>query len=310
MFAADRLCFSRCSLSRNYRGPRTMMRGSVLITGGTGAFGTAFTRYLLTHHPDVTRIVIYSRNEFNQFLMAKSLDKYAHRLRFMIGDVRDKERFHRSLFGIDFVIHAAALKRIEVGHYNPDEMIKTNVDGSKNVVEAILDWHRPIKAILLSSDKAWQPISPYGISKAMAEALFINANNMRGENGPMFAVCRYGNVWNSTGSVVPKWRALIANSEPIEITDPDCTRFYMTMDEAIALVVDTYYTMRGDSKLRIPTLPAYQLGDLAVAMGATKRTITGLPPWEKLHEGMADGNTSDKARRMTIAELKAALNER
>jgi FlaA1/EpsC-like NDP-sugar epimerase len=285
-----------------------MIQGEVLITGGSGAFGCAFTRYLLTKYPDVTRIVIYSRNEFNQYLMAKSLEQYAHRLRFMIGDVRDKERFHRSLFGIDFVVHAAALKRIEVGHYNPDEMIKTNVDGSKNVVEAILDWHRPIKAILLSSDKAWQPISPYGISKAMAESLFINANNMRGDNGPMFAVCRYGNVWNSTGSVVPKWRAAISDSEPIQITDPDCTRFYMTMDEAIALIMDTYYTMKGGER-NIPTLPAYRLGDLADAVGASERTITGLPPWEKLHEGMADGNTSDIARRMTIDELKTALHE-
>jgi UDP-N-acetylglucosamine 4,6-dehydratase/5-epimerase len=283
------------------------MRGGILITGGTGTFGRAFTRYLLDQHPDVTRIVVYSRNEFNQHLMAKTLRQHDKRLRFMIGDVRDKDRLRRAIYGCDLVVHAAALKRIEVGYYNPDEMIKTNVDGSRNVVEAALDLHVPRKLILLSSDKAWQPISPYGRSKAMAEDLFINANNMRGMTELAFAVCRYGNVWNSTGSVVPLWKAALYNGEPLQITDPDCTRFYMKMDEAIALVMDTYYTMKG-GETKIPTLPAYRLGDLADAMGG-KTKVIGLPDWEKQHEGMAEGNTSDKARRMTIDELKAALND-
>ncbi len=187
------------------------MKG-VLITGGTGAFGQAFTRYLLKH-VEPSRIVIYSRNEFNQHLMAAALREHEKRLRFMIGDVRDRDRLKRALHDIDTVIHAAALKRIEVGHYNPIEMVKTNIDGAVNLIEATQDAGVK-KVILLSSDKAFQPVSPYGLSKAMAECLFIAANNIRGWEGPSYSVCRYGNVWNSTGSVVPTWKKIIADHYP------------------------------------------------------------------------------------------------
>jgi UDP-N-acetylglucosamine 4,6-dehydratase len=176
------------------------MSKGILITGGTGAFGRAFVRYLLSPHAHAfyDRIIIYSRNEFQQNLMAKELADLdvTQSLRFFIGDVRDLSRFKRAIHGCSTVIHAAALKRIEVGHYNPDEMIKTNVGGAQNVVEACLD-STVKKVVFLSSDKAYQPISPYGLSKAMAESLFINANNMRGWGGPRLAVCRYGNVWKS-----------------------------------------------------------------------------------------------------------------
>lgn len=278
---------------------------SILITGGTGAFGQAFTRYLLKH-VEPSRIVIYSRNEFNQHLMATALAKHEKRLRFMIGDVRDRDRLRRALNDVEVVVHAAALKRIEVGHYNPIEMVKTNIVGATNLIEAAQD-SGVRKVILLSSDKAFQPVSPYGLSKAMAECLFINANHTRGWNGPIFSVCRYGNVWNSTGSVVPLWKMRKVLKEAVPVTDPECTRFYMKMDEAIDLVMKAYRTMTG-GEVFVPTLPAYRLGDLAEAM-EVKMDIKGLPAWEKRHESMADGNSSDIARRMSVHELKGAINE-
>ena len=279
---------------------------NVLISGGTGAFGQAFTRYLLKHF-EPSRIVIYSRNEFNQHLMAAALAEHHKRLRFMIGDVRDRDRMRRALHGIDTVIHAAALKRIEVGHYNPIEMVKTNIYGAVNLIEATQD-EGVKKVILLSSDKAFQPVSPYGLSKAMAESLFMAANNIRGWEGPSYSICRYGNVWNSTGSVVPVWKRMLAEGcTSVPVTDPDCTRFYMKMDEAIELVMKTYREMKG-GEVYVPTLPAYRLGDLAEAMGA-RMSVKGLPAWEKKHESMAAGNSSDTAERMSVDALKGALDD-
>jgi UDP-N-acetylglucosamine 4,6-dehydratase len=182
---------------------------SVLITGGSGAFGTAFTKYLLMGNPSLPqRIAIFSRSEHRQAEMARELADTTDRLRFFIGDVRDRDRLRRAMDGIEVVIHAAALKRIEVGAYNPLEVKKTNIDGAANVIEAATDAY-VARVVALSTDKAFQPISPYGTSKAFAESLFIAANNTRGWNGPIFSVVRYGNVWNSTGSVVPKWREII-----------------------------------------------------------------------------------------------------
>lgn len=282
---------------------------SVLITGGSGAFGNAFTRHLLSLH-SVSKIVILSRGEYKQFQMAQELaplDPHA-RLRFMIGDVRDRDRLRRAMHGVDVVVHAAALKRIEVGNYNPVEMTKTNVDGAINVIEASQDAGVK-KVVALSSDKAFQPVSPYGTSKALAESIFLAANNITGWDGPRFSVCRYGNVWNSTGSVVPVWRGILATgTDTVPVTDPECTRFFMRMQEAVNLILNTIETMKG-GEMNIPTLPAYRLGDLASAMGAKIR-ITGLPKWEKKHEGMDYGNTSDRARRMTDFELKSELNEK
>lgn len=280
---------------------------SVLVTGGSGFFGTALARHLLTMHEGPTRIVIYSRGEHRQADMFRELDPLdgKDRLRFFIGDVRDRDRLRRAMEGVAVVIHAAALKRIEVGAYNPIEVKKTNIDGAVNVIEAATDAGVG-RVVALSSDKAYQPVSPYGTSKAFAESLFLAANNTRGSSGPIFAVCRYGNVFASTGSVVPIWRKMIVEgAESIPVTDPDCTRFFMTIADAIKLVLTTAEEMQG-GEIAIPTLPAYRLGDLAYAMGARIR-ITGLPRWEKLNESMAEGNSSDKARRMSIDELKDAI---
>lgn len=284
----------------SWLGPMSTPRAlNYLITGGTGSFGQAFTRRLLDTN-QANRVAILSRGEHAQASMA---DAFAdRRMRFFIGDVRDRARLRRAFEGVDVAIHAAALKRIEVGYYNPSEMIATNIDGAVNVIEAAMDAGVK-KVVALSSDKAWQPISPYGQSKALAETLFRNAYQAKTK----FAVTRYGNVAFSRGSVMPRWLELKLKGETVvPVTDPDCTRFYMTMAEAVDLVLDTVKTMRG-GELNIPTLPAYRLGDLAEAMGMKMR-ITGLPEWEKTHEGMADGNTSDKARRMTVAELREKLN--
>lgn len=276
---------------------------SILISGGTGAFGQAFTERLLNDGL-ASRICIYSRGEYNQYLMRKKF-KDDKRLRFMIGDVRDRWRLTRAMEEVDTVIHAAALKRIEVGFYNPIEMVRTNVDGAINIVEAAHD-AGVSKVVALSSDKAFQPVSPYGQSKALAESIFLAANGASGRHGPRFAVTRYGNVFRSTGSIVPIWEAMAEDgADVVPITDPEVTRFFMRMDEAVDLVLDTAESMKG-GEIAIPTLPAFRLGDLAEAMGL-KTIKIGLPTYEKLHESMAEGNSSDKARRMTIEELRAEL---
>lgn len=295
---------------------------SVLITGGSGAFGTACVRRLLGSYSGMgtlKRIVVFSRGEHRQAEMAREMAGLpgSDRLRFFIGDVRDRDRLRRAMEGIEVVIHAAALKRIEVGAYNPLEVKKTNIDGAANVIEAATD-AGVSHVVALSTDKAFEPVSPYGTSKAFAESLFLAANNTRGNNGPCFSVVRYGNVWGSTGSVVPTWRKIIGDQYPfangtcsegalpvVPVTDPECTRFFMTMDEAVKLVLHTADNS-GGGEIVIPTLPAYRLGDLAEAMGAIMQ-VTGLPSWEKRHESMSAGNSSDKARRMSITELGEAL---
>jgi UDP-N-acetylglucosamine 4,6-dehydratase len=273
---------------------------SVLITGGTGSFGQAFTKRLLQDGAE--RIVILSRNEHAQAEMRERLSD--DRLRFFIGDIRDRDRLRRAFCGVDWVIHAAALKRIEVGAYDPIEMVKTNIGGTVNVIEAAID--AGVRRVVgLSSDKAWQPISPYGQTKALAESLLLNANNLSGHGGPKFVVTRYGNVAGSRGSVIPRWKemkSLGMNSVPV--TDPDCTRFYMRMDEAVDLVIKA--TKTNSQEILIPTLPAYRLGDLADVL-KVKMDVKGLPAWEKKHEGMGFGNTSDIARRMDRGELAEAV---
>lgn len=274
---------------------------SVLVTGGTGSFGQAFVKRLLATNA-CDRICVFSRGEHAQAAMRMALNDDP-RLRWFIGDVRDFQRLKRAMNGVDVVVHAAALKRIEVGASNPIEMVRTNIDGAINVIEAAQDAGVK-KVVALSTDKAVSPISPYGCSKALAESLFLAADNtVDKERGPRFAVTRYGNVWCSNGSVVPKWRQLLADgSETVPVSDPDATRFFMTIDEAVDLVLDTIHTMQG-GELRIPDLPAYRLGDLVEALGA-KANIIGLPAWEKKHESMDEARCSETARRMSVDELR------
>lgn len=277
-------------------------RSGVLITGGTGYLARGLVQRLLAE--DCQRICIFSRNEFAQVRMRAEF-KDDPRLRWFIGDVRDAERLERAMESVEYVIHAAALKRIEVGHYNPDEMVKTNVDGTINVIAAARRTGIS-KAVLTSSDKAFEPVSPYGQTKALAESLFLTANDP--QYGPRFSVCRYGNVAGSTGSVIPTWREQLKIGCGVRITDPDCTRFWMTRDEAVELVLSTLRSpARGE--LAIPMLPAYRLHDLAVAMGATAIEVKGLDRWEKKHESMAQGNSSEHAQQLSRFELQDLLEK-
>lgn len=282
---------------------------SILITGGAGAFGQAFAKYLLDNNI-YERICIYSRDEWKHAQMRQKLNN-DKRLRFFLGDVRDRERLSIAMRGVKVVVHGAALKRIEAGFYDPIEVVKTNINGTINVIQTSAE--RGVeKVILLSTDKAWQPISTYGRTKALAEDLFLNANHTYGQNGPKFACVRYGNVWGSTGSIGPVWKKLVSDgATSVPVTDPDCTRFFMTMDEAIHFVEHTINTAHCEQlpTIRIPDwLPAYRVGDLADALGV-RMIVDGLPTWEKKHEGMRDDLISNRASRMTINELREALNE-
>ncbi len=275
---------------------------SILITGGTGYLGRALAKTLLGRN--YTRICIYSRGEHAQAQMRQRIGN-DDRMRYFVGDVRDLDRLERAMHKVDAVIHAAALKRIEVGHYNPDEMVKTNVLGTMNVLEAARR-AGVRRVVLVSSDKAYQPISAYGHSKAMAESLVLASNQMTPDTEGV--VVRYGNVAGSTGSVIPVWRGIREADEyaTLRLTNPDCTRFWMTRTQAVDLVLSALWTTTIDRAI-VPDLPAYRLHDLAVAMGATKTEVIGLPAWEKMHESMGPGNSSDAARRMTIGELTEAV---
>jgi UDP-N-acetylglucosamine 4,6-dehydratase len=273
---------------------------SILITGATGSFGRAFCAFLLEHNL-AERVCVYSRGEHTQAALRAEL-RDDPRLRFFIGDVRDVTRLVRAMQGVDLVVHAAALKRIEVGRYNPEEMVKTNVLGAINVIEAAR-LTGVSKVVALSSDKAYQPVSAYGTSKLMAEQLILSANETSGAHGSVFVVTRYGNVWGSAGSVLPRWAEMIgAGATDVPVTDPECTRFFMTMSEAVQLVMGAaVHGQRGT--IAIPTLPAYRLEDLATAL-RVKMRITGLPAHEKRHESMDATRSSDTARRMSVEELR------
>jgi UDP-N-acetylglucosamine 4,6-dehydratase len=276
------------------------MIGPTLITGGSGFFGTACALELLER--GTPRVCILSRSEYRQAEMRAAFND--PRLRFFVGDVRDVERLERAMHGVENVIHAAALKRVEVGEYDSAEMAKTNVLGTMNVVEAATR-AGVMRVVGLSSDKACEPVNCYGASKLVGEKLLLAANNARGHDGPIFAAVRYGNVAGSTGSVIPVWRRALEHAQPVTLTHPEATRFWMHVSEAVDLVLDTLQTMRG-GELAIPDLPAYRLADLAQAMGV-KYHITGLRPGEKMHESMRPGESSLEARRMSIEELQRKL---
>ena len=283
---------------------------SYLITGGTGFLGHGLVGHLL--RAGAERIRVYSRSEVQQFhLRARYEEAFPGdaRLGFFVGDVRDLDRLERAMQMVDIVIHAAALKRIEVGYYNPDEMVKTNVNGTLNVIEAARR-AGVRRVVYVSSDKAFEPVSPYGLTKALGEELALAAE--RQHLGPEFRVVRYGNVAGSTGSVIPIWRERIANGLSLRITDPDCTRFWMSAQQAVELVMSATV---GDQKILIPQLPAYRLGDLALALLGpighpdTKIEFLGLQQWEKKHESMGPGNCSASAPRLSIEDLRALLEE-
>jgi UDP-N-acetylglucosamine 4,6-dehydratase len=256
---------------------------SILITGGTGSFGKAFVRYALDNL-DPRRLIIFSRDELKQF-ECRHLFGDDPRLRWFIGDIRDEKRLLRAMHDVDYVVHAAALKQVDTGEYNPFEFVKTNVLGSQNVVEAAIDMGVK-KVVALSTDKASSPINLYGATKLTADKIFILGNNYAASYPTRFAVVRYGNVTGSRGSIIPKWRAMAERGDSLPITDLRCTRFLITLPDAVQMVVDTFQMMQG-GELVVPHIPSHKVVDLAqaIAPGAAMHDM-GLRPGEKLHEEM------------------------
>ncbi|NFR87436.1 MULTISPECIES: UDP-N-acetylglucosamine 4,6-dehydratase (inverting) [unclassified Clostridium] len=269
---------------------------SILITGGTGSFGKKFTERILNEF-NPKRIVIYSRDEFKQDVMKKEFSiKYPdkiHKLRFFIGDVRDRDRLYRAFREVDYVIHAAAMKQVPACEYNPFEAIKTNIHGAQNIVDAAIDC-KVIKVVALSTDKAVNPINLYGGTKLVSDKLFISANAYSGGDGTVFSVVRYGNVAGSRGSVIPFFKSLIENGEKVlPITDYRMTRFWITLDEGVDLVFKALKESRG-GETYISKIPSFKITDLAKAMNEDIDMIEiGIREGEKLDEVMI---TKDDSR--------------
>ena len=262
---------------------------SILVTGGTGSFGKAFIRYVLDNlQPE--RIAVFSRDELKQFEMRGDFEG-DRRLRWFLGDIRDRERLNRALVGVDYVVHAAALKQVDTAEYNPFEFVKTNVLGSQNVIDACIDAGVE-KVVALSTDKASSPINLYGATKLTADKLFVAANNYAHDHATQLAVVRYGNVMGSRGSVVPFFQTKVRAQEPLPITDRRMTRFWITLDQAVRFVVDSFDQMSG-GELYIPRIPSMKIVDLVDALAPGYPTVEiGIRPGEKLHEEMVSADDS------------------
>lgn len=262
---------------------------SVLITGGTGSLGKALIEYLM-RDTKVRRIAIYSRDELKQHNLRNEIGT-DERLRWFIGDIRDLERLKRALHGVDFVIHAAALKQVDTGEYNPMEFIKTNIIGSQNVIDASIEAGIK-KVVALSTDKASSPINLYGATKLTADKLFVAANNYSHSYGTTFSVVRYGNVMGSRGSVIPLWKSLAMAGQPLPITDLRMTRFWISIEQAVRFVMDSLEIMHG-GELYVPRIPSMRIVDLASAVAPNvKLEEVGMRPGEKLHEEMISADDS------------------
>ena len=258
---------------------------SILITGGTGSLGKELTKTILTQWPDVKRLVIYSRDEQKQFQMAQEYPESKYpAMRYFIGDVRDLDRLKRAFSGIDYVIHAAAMKHVHIAEYNPDECVKTNVGGAENVIKAALS-SGVSKVVALSTDKACAPINLYGATKLTSDKLFIAANNIRGTQDIKISVVRYGNVMGSNGSVIPFFLQKKA-SGVLPITDPNMTRFNITLADGVKMVLHALEHAWG-GELFVPKIPSYRITDLAQAIGPDcEHPVIGIRPGEKIHEEM------------------------
>ena len=263
-----------------------MLNGkAILITGGTGSFGNAFTEYALAHY-EPKKIIIYSRDEYKQFLMAEKLKKYKKTLRFFIGDVRDRDRLYRAFDGVDYVVHAAALKQVPACEYNPIEAIKTNINGAMNIIDAALNCGVK-KVVALSTDKAVNPVNLYGGTKLVSDKLFVSANAYVGKKDSNFSVVRYGNVAGSRGSVIPFFRSLAAKGEnKLPITDHRMTRFWICLEQGVELVIKALEEARG-GEIFISKIPSFKITDLAQAiLPGCEMPEVGIREGEKLHEIM------------------------
>ena len=269
----------------------SLQNASILITGGTGSFGKAFVKAVLTRHPEVKRLVVYSRDELKQYEMAQLFpnSKYPA-MRYFIGDVRDAARLRRAVEGVDIVVHAAALKQVPTAEYNPFECIKTNVLGAQNVIDACLDLqvHR---VVALSTDKAAAPTNLYGATKLCSDKLFVAANNVKGARDLRFSVVRYGNVMGSRGSVIPYFLER-RKTGVLPITDPAMTRFTISLDEGVEMVLWSLTHACG-GEILVPKIPSYRIIDVAQAIGPEcAHPVVGLRPGEKVHEEMITASDS------------------
>jgi UDP-N-acetylglucosamine 4,6-dehydratase len=270
---------------------------SILVTGGTGSFGRAFIRHVLDHESP-RRVVVFSRDELKQYEMRGDFGD-DERLRWFLGDIRDVDRLRRAMHGVDYVVHAAALKQVDTAEYNPTEYVRTNILGSQNVIDASID-SGVRKVVALSTDKASSPINLYGATKLTADKLFVAANNYGSAYGTAFSVVRYGNVMGSRGSVIPFFRSLRDRRLPITITDKRMTRFWITLDQAVRFVIASFDMMSG-GELYVPRIPSMRIVDLAeaIAPGSAIEEI-GIRPGEKLHEEMIAAD--DSRRTIKLAD--------
>ncbi len=267
---------------------------SVLITGGTGSFGKAFLQRLLeTRNP--ARVVIFSRDELKQYEMRQTWGDDP-RVRWFIGDIRDRDRMNMALHGVDYVVHAAALKQVDTAEYNPMEYVKTNILGSENVMQASIEAGVK-KVVALSTDKASSPVNLYGATKLTADKLFVSGNHYAAGYDTHFSVVRYGNVMGSRGSVIPFFRNLAALGEPLPITDRRMTRFWITLPQAVEFVMSCFNDMSG-GELYVPRIPSMRVVDLAEAIAPGSETVeVGIRPGEKLHEEMISSEDSRRTLR-------------
>jgi UDP-N-acetylglucosamine 4,6-dehydratase/5-epimerase len=262
---------------------------SILVTGGTGSFGHEFLRTVMKRFKP-RRLVVYSRDELKQYEMQQALSSPA--MRYFLGDVRDCARLRQAMEGIDYVIHAAALKQVPAAEYNPMECIKTNIHGAENVITAALESNVE-KVIALSTDKAANPINLYGATKLASDKLFVAANNSAGRRRTRFSVVRYGNVVGSRGSVVPYFKKLISEKAPtLPVTDPRMTRFWITLEQGVEFVIKNFARMHG-GEIFVPRIPSMRITDLVEAMAPGMPTkVIGIRPGEKLHEVMCPADDS------------------
>ena len=280
---------------------------SVLITGGTGSLGKALISYILLHFPEVKRLIVFSRDEQKQFQMSFEFPENEYpQIRYLIGDIRDYQRVERALNGVDYVIHAAAMKHVPIAEYNPDECVKTNILGAQNIIQACLKTSVS-RVVALSTDKACAPINLYGATKLASDKLFIAANNFKGSKDIRFSVVRYGNVMGSNGSVIPFFIKQKKNGI-LPITDNEMTRFNISLEEGVEMVLYALENAWG-SELYVPKIPSYRILDIANAIGPDcEKRVVGIRPGEKLHEEMITAsdalNTYDLGKYYVILPSK------